>query len=147
MELCWNAKANDQATALLEECGWTVCFGPCDVPVQVTTSEGGGYLVTGPGEAAFAAATVEAALQYVNEDVLLDAAPSIDRHMPTPTLDLFEGCLVGVAVGDAVGLGVEGATIVDCVDYTEQLKADLGKMLPPWRVPSIAKAQPLTPRH
>ena len=135
MELCWDAEANDQATALLEECGWTVCTGPCDVPVQVTTSEGGGYLVTGPGEAVFAAATVEAALQYVNEDVLLDAAPSIDRHMPTPTLDLFEGCLVGVAVGDAVGLGVEGATIVDCVDYTEQLKADLGKMLPPWSVP------------
>ena len=48
MEICWNAEANDQATALLEECGWTVCTGPCDVPIQVTTSEGGGYLVPAP---------------------------------------------------------------------------------------------------
>lgn len=52
--------------------------------------------------------------QFLNEDVLMAGLPTIDRHAATPTLDMFEGCLVGVAIGDAVGLGVEGAAMPAC---------------------------------
>ena len=86
-------------------------------------------------ERSLTAETAEEVLQYINEDVLIDQAKVIDRFTPRPALDLFEGCLVGVAVGDAVGLGVEGADMGTCVGYTDDLAADLGKMLKPWSIP------------
>ena len=61
--------------------------------------------------------------QYLNEDVLIDQAGVIDRFTPRPSLDLFEGCLVGVAVGDAVGLGVEGADMETCIGYTDDVSS------------------------
>ena len=34
-----------------------------------------------------------------------------------PSLDLFQGSIIGVAVGDTIGLGVEGLPRDQCFDY------------------------------
>eukprot|EP01045_Picozoa_sp_COSAG04_P025008 COSAG04_NODE_3212_length_3044_cov_1.932767_2_plen_91_part_00 len=56
MEICWNAGANEKATKLLEECGWTVCTGPCDVGVEeaedLFARAAGGEAQESPGQEA-----------------------------------------------------------------------------------------------
>ena len=68
--------------------------------------------------------------QYINEDILIDEAEVIDRFTARPALDLFEGCLVGVAVGDAVGLGVEGADMDTCIGYTDDVSPQMSHAHP-----------------
>lgn len=79
--------------------------------------------------------------QYLNEDVLIDQAGVIDRFTPRPSLDLFEGCLVGVAVGDAVGLGVEGADMETCIGYTDDVRSNIRTA----RTAARARPPPLSP--
>jgi hypothetical protein len=111
------------AETLLRECGWTVhksativgssnCDSHRDHAATVFSAGSGSSFEifsaatnTSTGQhAPRIASSVEEVLQFVNEDVLIASLPTITRHTTTPTLDRFEGCLVGVAVGDAVGL-------------------------------------------
>ena len=61
----------------------------------------------------------------------MDEAELIDRFTVRPPLDLFEGCLVGVAVGDAVGLGVEGADMDTCIGYTNGVSSHFVRLVLP----------------
>ena len=59
--------------------------------------------------------------------MLAGAAPS-----SPPSLNAFEGCLVGIALGDAVGLSVEGNTAEVGTEYVNRLEGDLGEVGMPW---------------
>ena len=141
MEICWNAGTNEKATKLLEECGWTVCTGPCDVPVQVT-SEGSGFLVKGPGSASQNCADIAAAMAYINEDIL-QAEVAKPSGGARPDLDTFEGCMVGIGIGDMVGLGVEGFPMPLCTQYTDQIRPEGGltQTQGPWETGARMQAQ------
>ena len=50
-----------------------------------------------------------------------------------PSLDLFQGSIIGVAVGDTIGLGVEGLPRDQCFDYVSNLRNNLKSMTYPWK--------------
>ena len=62
---------------------------------------------------------------------------------PLPALDSFEGSLVGIAVGDMVGLGVENFDRATCREYTAKLRPEGGLTATqmPWE--TRVKADPL----
>ena len=51
---------------------------------------------------------------------------------PPPPVDAFEGCLVGIALGDAIGLAVEGNNAEVGTEYVAKLETDLTAVGLPW---------------
>jgi ADP-ribosylglycohydrolase len=69
------------------------------------------------------------------EDILRVQAKASDLErelLRPPPQDLFEGCLVGVAIGDTLGLGVEMMSQEVSDDYVRLIESDLGKTWEPW---------------
>eukprot|EP01052_Picozoa_sp_SAG31_P008904 SAG31_NODE_457_length_15415_cov_4.380387_19_plen_68_part_00 len=63
-------------------------------------------------------------MEYVNEDLLQRQSTSAPGSS-LPSVDLFEGSMVGLAIGDMVGLGVENFPMPICKEYTTKLRSDL----------------------
>eukprot|EP01043_Picozoa_sp_COSAG02_P034379 COSAG02_NODE_2399_length_8948_cov_21.873771_7_plen_474_part_00 len=134
MELAWNAEENPKAIKLLEECGWTV--GGSDATVTVSAHAGGGWEVTtGGGSTSRVCTTIAETMAYINEDILQQRDGTIQGEIQ-PELDLFEGCMVGIAIGDMVGLGVENFDMPTCTKYTAELRPQGGltKTMGPWEL-------------
>ena len=126
MELGWTAAAYPGATKLLEECGFTVT---ASMSAPITVSGGAsGWEVTvrpplSPEVTEQTCTTIAETMSYINEDLLQGALPTGAGALPD--VDTFEGCMVGIAVGDMVGLGVEGFPMPPCKNYTTVIRDDL----------------------
>lgn len=79
------------------------------------------------------------------ETLCTDLLPSASSSAPSPpTLDSFEGCLVGIALGDMIGLASEGFAPDVCTEYVARLSAEGGmaSIMEPWEMRvEVAKAQ------
>jgi ADP-ribosylglycohydrolase len=84
--------------------------------------------VTSDGATSSSFGTAEELVAFLlSPEMLGGGAPSA-----APPLDAFEGCLVGIALGDAVGLSVEGNNAEVGTEYVGKLEADLGAVALPW---------------
>ena len=68
--------------------------------------------------------TPEGALGFANQTYLKTQLPPPDAATKPPTLDQFEGCMVGIACGDMVGLGVENYPLETCTIYAAKLRGE-----------------------
>ena len=73
------------------------------------------------------------------EDVILDINHMNNYNIlykikqnNVPSVDQFQGCMVGIAVGDTIGLPVEGLPREGTYKYMEDIQKDLTKYTPPW---------------
>ena len=134
MELAWNATENAKAVKLLEECGWAVRSGGAKAAVSVSGHASGGWEVkTSAGSQVFT--SIAETMAYINEDLLQQRERAVAGEIQ-PALDLFEGCMVGIAIGDMVGLGVENFDKPTCSKYTADLRqpGGLTKTMGPWEL-------------
>jgi hypothetical protein len=133
MELGWNAGDNPKALKLLEECGWKISAGGSP-DVTVSGHAGGGWEVAAAGGSKVCG-TIAETMAYVNEDLLQSQATTTPGEIQ-PDLDLFEGCMVGIGIGDMVGLGVENFDKPTCTVYTSDLRPEGGltKTMGPWEL-------------
>ena len=123
MELGWTAEAYPGATKLLEECGFTVTAS-ASAPITVSGGPGSGWEVTS-ASGTQSCGTIAETMSHITEDLLQGALPNGDGTGSAPDVDTFEGCMVGIAVGDMVGLGVEGFPMPPCKAYTTKIRQDL----------------------
>eukprot|EP01051_Picozoa_sp_SAG22_P000035 SAG22_NODE_1_length_62449_cov_158.689270_35_plen_180_part_00 len=145
MELGWNCpwrlskQKNAAAAKLLEECGWAVTQGRADV----TVTDGGpaGFVVKSKALGTKTLNSLPAVMEYINEDILQAQAGKPAPGSAVPDADTFEGCMVGLAVGDMVGLGVEGFPMPPCKKYTTALRPDLTKTMGPWELGARVQAK------
>ena len=70
----------------------------------------------------------------VAEHLLKDQLPGGDAPPAPPTLDAFEGCLVGIALGDMIGLASEGFAPDVCTEYVGRLNESLAHIMEPWEM-------------
>jgi ADP-ribosylglycohydrolase len=126
--LAWaNGELLPDVLGLLEACSYTLLGtdgGDADVTVDrvaltVRSAKGGGTVSYGTAEELVAA--------LLSPEMLGSGPP-----VAPPPLDAFEGCLVGIALGDAVGLSVEGNNAEVGTAYVELLEQDLGSVGLPW---------------
>ena len=124
------------------------CGARRQAPITVTKRPGGGgFEVRSPwpsrGGGATVLETLPAAVAYLAEDVQQALLAPPAEGDPLPALDSFEGSLVGIAVGDMVGLGVENFDRDTCREYTAKLRAEGGLTATqmPWE--TRVKADPL----
>jgi hypothetical protein len=132
------------ARALLVQCGWELVQHPAPWGVAAAVVErldaGPGWRVRTERGPVKECAGIPEVVAYICEDLLqaeLLAVPApAGGPSVAPSLDVFEGCLVGIAIGDMVGLGVEGAAMTACEDYTALLRSagGLRHTMMPWEL-------------
>lgn len=123
--LAWNnGELLPDVRGLLEACSYELVSAGADVSVDrvtLTVSSAAG------GTASYG--TAEELVAALLGPEMLGSGPS---PPPPPPLDAFEGCLVGIALGDAVGLLVEGNNAEVGAQYVGLLEQDLGNVGMPW---------------
>jgi hypothetical protein len=135
--------AGERARSLCEECGWHTTITPLRSSMEgggvvslehVSAGRGDGWQVVAQGGTARVFGTIEEALTHLNETLLQPQISAPSAGALVPSLDLFEGCLVGIAVGDMVGLGVESFPMPACKMYVERLRpaGGLSQTMEPW---------------
>ena len=124
--LAWNnGELLPDVRGLLEACSYELVSAGADVSVDrvtLTVSSAAG------GTASYG--TAEELVAALLGPEMLGSGPS--PPPPPPPLDAFEGCLVGIALGDAVGLSVEGNNAEVGAQYVGLLEQDLGNVGMPW---------------
>eukprot|EP01043_Picozoa_sp_COSAG02_P057510 COSAG02_NODE_6994_length_3237_cov_2.412046_3_plen_216_part_01 len=121
--LAWdNGDLLPDVRGLLEACSYVFVSKGADVRVDRLT------LTVSSAIGAESYSTVEELVAGLLSPEMLGSS----QPLAPPPLDAFEGCLVGIALGDAVGLSVEGNNAEVGLAYVDLLENDLGSVGMPW---------------